>query len=185
MTNTSDFRRYSYQNDPTYLIKNFDLSRGSQAPKVLPEENVKSRFTVRENTRVKSRAELNTEQKLARKQAIMVFAVAALCIVLIAGVISSFAVKNEYTRTLASQQVDIANAVSENISLQSKLEAMVSISMIDEYAVEKLGMTKVKSNQIQYMDVEQYKLNRQEELAKQAQAKAAAQKKAPTKSSNK
>lgn len=183
MTNTTDFRRYSYQNDPTYLIKNFDLSRGSQAPKVLPEEDVKSRFTVRENTKVKSKAELNAEQKRAHRQAIQVFAVASLCIVLIACVIGSFAVKNEYTRALASQQVKISNAVSENVSLQSKLDAMVSISMIDEYAVDKLGMTKVKSNQIQYMDVEQYKLNRQEELAKQSQIEM--QKKAPTKSSNK
>lgn len=183
MTNTNDFRQYSYQYDPNYLIKGFDLSRGSQAPKVLPEEQPRSRFTVRENTKVKSKDELVTEQKVAHKQAIRVFAVATLCIVLIACVIGSFAAKNEYTRALASEQIKINNAISENVSLQSKLDAMVSISMIDEYAVEKLGMTKVKSNQIQYMDVEQYKLNRQEELAKQAQAKV--QKKAPAKSSNK
>ena len=29
--------------------------------------------------------------------------------------------------------------------------------MIDDYAVNKLHMTKMKSNQVQYMDVEQYK----------------------------
>lgn len=31
------------------------------------------------------------------------------------------------------------------------------MSMIDQYAVEKLGMTKMKSNQIKYIDVSQYK----------------------------
>lgn len=69
----------------------------------------------------------------------------------------SFAVKNELTREISSVKVDIANAQSENISLQSQLDAMVSISMIDDYAVNKLHMTKMKSNQVQYMDVEQYK----------------------------
>ena len=69
----------------------------------------------------------------------------------------SFAVKNELTREISSAKVNIANAQSENISLQSELDTMVSISMIDDYAVNKLHMTKMESNQIQYMDVNQYK----------------------------
>lgn len=34
------------------------------------------------------------------------------------------------------------------------------MNMIDQYAVEKLGMTKMKSNQIKYIDVSQYKQKR-------------------------
>ena len=37
MTNTNDFRRYSYSSDPAYLINQFDFSRGSQAPKIKPQ----------------------------------------------------------------------------------------------------------------------------------------------------
>lgn len=157
MTNTTDFRQYSFQNDPSYLINSFDVSRGSQAPKVKPEVETDRRFTVRENTRLKSKSQLKSEERIARKQMRRIIGVAVLCLVLVAGVITSMAIKNEYTRQLASQEIQIANAQSEGISLQSKLNAMVSISMIDEYAVNELGMTKVKSNQIQYMDVDEFK----------------------------
>ncbi len=157
MTNTNDFRRYSYQYDPSYLINSFDVSRGSQAPKVRPEVDTRQHLKVRENAKLKSRTELKTEQKLAYKRMIRILSVAVLCLVLVASVITTMAVKNEYTRQLASQEIKISNAQSEGVSLQSKLDAMVSISMIDDYAVNKLGMTKIKSNQIQYMDVDEFK----------------------------
>ena len=46
--------------------------------------------------------------------------------------------------------------------------------MIDDYAVNKLHMTKMKSNQVQYMDVEQYKQAAQAQAALAAEAQAAA-----------
>lgn len=51
--------------------------------------------------------------------------------------------------------------------------------MIDQYAVEKLGMTKMKSNQIKYIDVSQYKQKRlaaAQAVLKQKQAKSKAEK---------
>ncbi len=36
----------------------------------------------------------------------------------------------------------------------------MSMSMIDKYAVDKLGMSKVQSNQIRYIDVSQFKEDR-------------------------
>lgn len=166
MTNTNDFRRYSYSNDPTYLINQFDIQRGSQAPKVKPDVQHKPDFKVRENEKLKSKAEIRHEQKLAIRSAVMVSIVAVLCLVTVAGVLKTFAVKNELTRQIAHQQIDIANAVSENISLQSELDSLVSMSMIDQYAVEQLGMTKVRSNQIQYIDVNEYKVQRQSTVNK-------------------
>ena len=37
----------------------------------------------------------------------------------------------------------------------------MSMSMIDKYAVEELGMSKVQSNQIVYVNVSEYKQQRQ------------------------
>lgn len=170
MTNTNDFRQYSYYTDPAYLISGFDVSRGSHAPKINPNVETKSRFTVRENVKVKSKAELQTEEIAARKSMRRIIGVAVLCLVLVAGVITSMAVKNEYTRQLASQEIMISNAQSEGVSLQSKLDAMVSISMIDDYAVNELGMTKVKSNQIQYMDVDEFKDSYQTQASAEQQS---------------
>lgn len=160
MTNTNDFRRYSYQNDTAYMLNSFSMTRGSQAPKVRPQEDTQSSFKVRENAKVKSASQIKSEQRLAFNTAVKIAMVAILCLAMVGVLLNSMATKNELTREISQKQIAIANAKSENISLQSELDAMVSISMIDEYAVEKLGMRKVKSNQIQYMDVGQYKADR-------------------------
>ena len=99
---------------------------------------------------------------------------------MIALVIGSLAVKNELTKEIAAKQTQIANAQSENISLQSELDSLVSVSMIDDYAVNKLGMKKVKSNQIQYVDVDGYKAQKQAQLGKQANQNAKAKVSAKT-----
>lgn len=159
MTNTNDFRRYSYSSDPAYLINQFDFSRGSQAPKIKPQSqpDVNKGFKVHENKTFKTKSQLKAEQKRGVSSTLKIAAVAVTCFVMIALVIGSLAVKNELTKEIATKQTQIANAQSENISLQSELDSLVSVSMIDDYAVNKLGMKKVKSNQIQYVDVDGYK----------------------------
>lgn len=161
MTNPNDFRQYAYQYDPSYLIDGFDVSRSSTAPNRRTQTHSVGKITLHENPNVKSGKEILQDQRTSFKQAVLTVAVAVICFLLIGSVVASFAVKNECTRELAKQQTLIMNEQSEHISLQSKLDAMVSISMIDDYAVNKLGMTKVKSNQIQYMDVDGYKLSHQ------------------------
>lgn len=173
MTNTNDFRRYSYQSDTAYLINSFDFSRGSQAPKLRPQEKPAEKLRVRENERLKSRSELKKEQKSAFRHAARVVGVAVLCLAMICLVLHSLALKNELTKEISAKQTEIANAQSEFISLQSELNSLVSMSMIDKYAVEELGMTKMKSNQIQYVNVEEYK----EQHKKAAQKKKAAENK--------
>ncbi len=169
MTNTNDFRRYSYQNDTSYMISGFNVSRSSAAPKHREDdypEAGRNPFRVRENDSVKSSSQIKHEQALCTKRAVALIMVAVTVIAFVGLTLYSFAVKNELTREISSAKVNIANAQSENISLQSELDAMVSISMIDDYAVNKLHMTKMKSNQIQYMDVNQYKENYMKKLNK-------------------
>ncbi|MFR5876712.1 MAG: hypothetical protein ACLUFN_09515 [Eubacterium sp.] len=175
MTNSNDFRRYSYSNDPALLINQFDVSRGSQAPKLRPDAQPQRGLKVRENKEVKSRHELKAEQKKAFAQMLKISVVAVISLVMVALLIHSLAVKNELTKQIAAKEVKISNAQSEYISLQSELDSLVSMSMIDQYAVEQLGMTKVKSNQIQYIDVKEYKAQREKELSKQTPADSAKQ----------
>lgn len=170
MTNTNDFRKYSYATDTSYMIDSFSYSRSSSqaAPKLRPEAEPDALrdFKVRENSKRKSINQLKKEQKSAFVKMIMIIGVALLCFSMVALVLNSFVIKNEMTKEIAAMQYEISNAQSEHISLQSQLDAMVSISMIDEYAVSKLGMTKVKSNQIQYMDVNEYKAKRADMIKK-------------------
>ena len=171
MTNTNDFRKYSYATDTNSLISSFNYTRGSQAPKRVPSTQEQEReLKLREGGGVKSREQLHKEQRASRALTIKVAAVAVVCLLLIGAVLNSFAVKNQLTREIAKKEIAIANAESEYISLESKLNSLVSMSMIDKYAVEELGMTKVRSNQIQYMDVSEYKAARELSLAEAAAA---------------
>ena len=175
MTNTNDFRRYSYQSDSAYLINSFDFSRGSHAPKLRPQDKPEEKFRLRQNQKLKSRSQLKKEQKAAFVKAVRVAAVAVFCLAMICMVLHSMALKNELTKEISAKQTDIANAQSEYISLQSELNSLVSMSMIDKYAVEKLGMTKMKSNQIQYMNVDEFAAQQKKTAEKE---KEAAEKKA-------
>ena len=175
MTNTNDFRRYSYRNDTSYLIGSFDISRGSQAPKIRPESAPERELKVHENKKVKSKSQIKAEQRIAFNKAVRIAVIAVVCLSMVGLLLNSMATKNELTREISQKQTQIANAKSENISLQSELDAMVSVSMIDEYAVDKLGMSKVKSNQIQYMDVSQFKAERHMMHQKKSPAQVAKQ----------
>ncbi len=165
MTNTNDFRRYSYQNDPATLISAFTYTRGSQAQRVKPQPKPReNEIKIREGKGIKSREQLKKEQKEARGAMVRIAGVALLSFLMIGLVLYSFALKNQLTREIAAQEINVANAQSEYISLEAELNSLVSISMIDKYAVEELGMTKVKSNQIQYMDVAAFRAEREQSL---------------------
>ena len=158
MTNTNDFRQYSYRYDTANLISSFNYTRGSHAPKVKPEYEEPARnLRIKEAKGIKSRPQLMHEQKVSRNKAIRVTLAAVLFLMMIGVVLNSFAVKNQLTRQLAQTETNIANAQSENISLESQLNVMYSVSMIDKYAVGKLGMSKVRQGQLQYIDIDAYK----------------------------
>lgn len=158
MTNTGDFRRYSYGTDASYALKAFDVSRSSAAPVYKPE--TKRQLKVHENGKRKPKAQLVREQKAAAVKAVMIFATAVAVIAMLFGVICTYAVKNELNHEISNLETQLAVAESENTRINSELNALVSMSMIDKYAVEELGMTKVQSNQIRYIDVSQYKEER-------------------------
>lgn len=157
MVNTNDFRRYSYDGDAAYALDAFNRTRSSAAPEIQPRRN--RRLTVSPNTQMKSRKELVREQKKAFAQVVEILTVTVLVLAMLFGVLFTYVQKNELTKSIANIQDDIAVAQSENVSLNAELEALVSVSQIDSYAVEKLGMTRLQSNQIRYIDTSQYKQN--------------------------
>lgn len=159
MTNTGDFRRYSYGSDAAYALQAFDVSRSSAAPAYSPQR--KRELKVRENAARKSKAQLIKEQKAASVKIAVIMGVAVAVIAMFFGMLYTNAVKNELNHEIASLETQLSVAESEHTRISSGLNALVSVSMIDQYAVEKLGMTKVQSNQIRYIDVSQYTEERQ------------------------
>lgn len=158
MTNTNDFRRYSYQYDAAYAVDAFNMSRSSAAPKTTaPSPERRRGLSVAPNTKKKSKAQLVAEQRISFRKAVAISAAVAVVMCMFFAVVFTFVQKNELNREIARLKSDIAVAESENISLNAELEAMVSVSQIDTYAVEKLGMTRLDSSQIKYVDTSKYK----------------------------
>lgn len=162
MTNTGDFRRYSYSSDTSYALKAFDMQRSSAAPAYAPTPNTRKPLRVRENNKTskKSLLQLKKEQRIGFSKIVKISAVAGLCLIMFFGVIFTYAQKNELNYEIADLKREFSVAESENTRISSELDSLVSMNMIDQYAVEQLGMTKMKSNQIVYIDVSQYKEKR-------------------------
>lgn len=167
MTNTGDFRQYSYARDVNYALDAFNVERKRREYDEPARTNIKDKLVVHKNNEVKSASVLKNEQKVAFQISSKIIAVSIASLLFVAGVISTFAVKNQLTRELASTKTKISNAQNECVSLKSQLNSMVSMSMIEQYAVEELGMNKVKPNQVMYIDIDQYKADRQAMLAQQ------------------
>lgn len=155
MTNTGDFRRYSYSGDTSYLINSFDVGRSSAAPAYAPD--TKRNLKVRENGKRKSKNQLLQEQRLGFGKIVSIAIVSVLTIAMFLGVLSTYAKKNELNHEISNLESQLAVAQSENTRINSELNSLVSMSMIDKYAVEKLGMTKIQNQQIRYIDVSQFK----------------------------
>ena len=160
MTNSGDFRRYSYQSDAAYALKAFDISRSSAAPAYAPKKQRNRDLKVRNNNTRKSRAQLIKEQRATLIKAACIVCGARAFLGMFFGVLHTYAVRNELTHEISNLQTELSVAESENTRINSELNSLVSMSMIDKYAVDKLGMSKVQSNQIRYIDVSQFKEER-------------------------
>ena len=108
----------------------------------------------------------NGENSMAAKQAAILVVSVLVTLGMLGGVLFTFAQKNKLNHEVASINRQISEAQSE---LNSQLDALVSVEMIDQYAVEKLGMSKMQSGQMRYVDVDAY-----------MQARAKAQKTQPS-----
>lgn len=183
MTNASDFRRYSYGIDfeTRNAVSAFSQTRSSAAPAYVPDDipeapmpRRRRKLSVTTNEKLKSREELIVNEKLARKQMFVIVSVIAVVAVMFFGMLFTYAVKNEYTRQIAALKTELSREVNQNICTSSELEALVTIEQIEDYAVNKLGMVKLESDQVKYIDVEKYKDARIASLSEQAQEEAAA-----------
>ena len=146
MVNNSDFRRYSYDGDAAYALKAFNRTRSSAAPEV--RRPARKKLTLSPNTERKSKAQLVKEQRAARVRVAEITIVVSLVLAMLSAVLFTYVQKNELTKSIAGIQQEISVAKSDNVSLNAELEALVSVSQIDSYALEKLGMTRLQSNQI-------------------------------------
>ena len=60
---------------------------------------------------------------------------------------------DELDRQISAAETKITTAQSENVRLNMQLDSMISLENVEEYARDNLGMVKMESYQIEYIDL--------------------------------
>ena len=127
-------------------------SRGNTAAAAAPVRKPKERAPLKAVPKKTSREKkLESNRALTNSAIILIFAVLILGVLCLQ--ISAGAKSYEASRKIAAVEAEIEMARSENVRLNSQKNSVMSIGKIDEYATQILGMTKVESYQVEYIDL--------------------------------
>ncbi len=142
---------YDFDMFVTHARSRSAAAAGNAAPQRRPAEPAPDLKVVPKKTERQVRA---ADRKSVVNAAIILFFAAAvlglLCLQISAGARSY-----EISRQIAAVEQEIEVAKSENVRLNSELNGITGIGKIDDYATRVLGMTKVESYQVEYIDLSQ------------------------------
>lgn len=103
------------------------------------------------------RANAKTAQRREEIHALRLKLKACACLTVglacVAAVLCSYSQSDELTREMASVNKQIGIAQSENVRLNAEMTSRISIDKVESYAEDVLGMVKVDSYQITYLDM--------------------------------
>lgn len=80
--------------------------------------------------------------------------VSALAVVMLGTVIYSFDRRNTMYNKVSTLNSELNLAEAENVRLQSELDSKMSAKNVEDYAENVLGMQKIDSSQIQYIEIQ-------------------------------
>ena len=83
-----------------------------------------------------------------------IFLVSALAFVLLGTVIYSLDRRNTMYSKVSAKNNELNLAEAENVRLQSELESKMSAKNVEDYAENVLGMQKIASSQIKYIEIQ-------------------------------
>ncbi len=102
----------------------------------------------------KTRSQLKAETRRANRRAFKALSVAAVLLCFVGMVIYSRVQLDEISRDITQTQKELSVLESENTRLEMKLNSMVSLNKVDDYAQNVLGMVKQEGYQVEYLDLE-------------------------------
>lgn len=86
-------------------------------------------------------------------QSAKIIVISLFLLTMLAALLYSRVQVDELDRQIAATKTNITAAQSENIRLNMQLDSMISLKKVEEYAQMNLGMVKVESHQIEYIDL--------------------------------
>lgn len=123
----------------------------STAPKIRPN-NARPELKVLEKPRMTA-AQIKAQNIRSLRKTLKIFAVAGICLLFLGAVIYSTLQLDEINRDIASVDKKISIAQSEKVRLNMELNSIVSLDKVEDYAANTLGMSKVQSYQVVYVDL--------------------------------
>lgn len=133
-----------------YDIEHFEVNTASVAPVREKEEKKQSELR---KVEPKSKEELRAEEMRALKKSVALLAFVLVIFGIVSLQISAGAKNYRLVREIQTAQAALNIAQSENIRLNSELNGITSIAIIDTYATDVLGMTKIENYQIECVDL--------------------------------
>ena len=86
-------------------------------------------------------------------QTAKIISVALILIAMLATLLYSRLKVDELDREISNMNTKIEAAQSENVRLNMEIESVISLKNVEDYAQSQLGMVKMESNQIEYIDL--------------------------------
>jgi len=134
-----------------FEMKTGSAANVSTAPKVSPEEKrPQMRVVVNRNKKPEARVLANG---MRRNSVAKAGAVLLIMLVALGMMIYLQAKLDNVNRQVARTQQTLEETKSETVRLQMELNSIVSIDKVEDYAVNTLGMVKIESGQVEYIDL--------------------------------
>ena len=130
--------------------RTYARTEGTSAPKRQVEE---SDEPVLQKVKPKTLTQKRHEEHNSNLRIGFMLAFVAIVFGVICCQISAGAERYELIRQIAAVEADIEVAKSENVRLNAELNGKISITKIDAYAVNVLGMTKIENYQVECIDL--------------------------------
>lgn len=97
--------------------------------------------------------EAKAEMRAAALRSFKALAVAVFLLSMFAALLFSKLKVDELDRKINRTQTQLTAAQAENVKLNMKLDSMISLEKVEDYAQNTLGMVKVENYQIEYIDL--------------------------------
>ncbi len=135
----------AYELDIEYFetVSSAAPAKKQEKQKTVPLKKVKPR----------TKEDLHKEEIRGLKKSVGILAFVLVVFALVALQISASAKRYELVRAIQYAESEIKVAQSENIRLNAELNGITGIAIIDSYATDVLGMTKVENYQIECIDL--------------------------------
>lgn len=100
-----------------------------------------------------SYAQAKANMHFASLQSAKILTISLVLLVLMSALLYGRMKVDELDRQIQNTKSELSVAQSENVRLNMKLDSMISLKNVEEYAQTNLGMVKMESHQIEYIDL--------------------------------